>query len=152
MAQYVKSTSIPVSKTKAKTRTKAPARRVTAGTFKLVIIILLIFAVAVALVNQYTKIVKVSTEINALEQEIRDTEKLIDTLEGRIINTANWDEIESIARTELNMVSPNEASYTVVRLHELPEAVKNRASSEVKEDGGSDESRFSLMIKELLGN
>lgn len=151
MAQYVKATTAPRVRagqtrglTVKKTRTK---RRVKSSDLKIVVMILFVFLVSVGLINQYSKIISVSAQINSLEQEIKDTDMLIDILEGKVINMINWDEIEQTAKKDLNMVEPNKNDYTVIELKELPQDYKSVASSSSEEE--TTQSKLSLLIDYL---
>jgi cell division protein FtsB len=151
MAQYVKATTAPQVRagqtrglTVKKTRAK---RRVKSSDLKIVAMILFVFLVSVGLINQYSKIISVSAQINSLEQEIKDTDMLIDILEGKVINMINWDEIEQTAKKDLDMVEPNKNDYTIIELKELPQDYKSVASSSSEEE--TTQSKLSLLIDYL---
>jgi len=143
MAQYVKTTAAPqvrAGQTKGVTLKKA-------SDLKMVVMILFVFLVSVGFINQYSKIINVSSQINSLEQEIKDTDMLIDILEGKVINMINWDEIEQTAKEKLDMAEPNKNDYTVIELKELPQDYESITASTNQEE--ETQSKLSMLIDYL---
>jgi cell division protein FtsL len=151
MAQYVKTTTAPqaragqtrgVALKKAKTK-----RRVKSSDLKMVVMILVVFLVSVGFINQYSKIINVSSQINSLEQEVKDTDMLIDILEGKVINMINWDEIEQTAKEKLDMVEPDKNDYSAIELKELPNDYESINASTEQEE--ITQSKLSMLIDYL---
>lgn len=117
-----RSTSVTAkTKTTGKTRGRTKLR-VKSGALKRVALIVLVFVIAIGFMNQYSRIISVGAEINAMEKEIKNTQMLTDSLEAQVIKMINWDQIEYIAKTRLNMVEPTKECYTSMELKQLPQA------------------------------
>ncbi|MEL7569033.1 MAG: septum formation initiator family protein [Eubacteriaceae bacterium] len=149
MAQYVRQSQAPAIKAKQKQQ----AKRKTSQTemersiiFKRILLIVFVFLISLAFMNQYSRIINVSSQINSLETEIKQTDNLIDITEGKVLSTVNWDEIENKAKNQLGMIEPTKDNYTVIQLKDLPAGFdKTQAGSDDKTDK-TGKSNLSLLI------
>ncbi len=151
MAQTRKSAAVAAGKqniiqtrasmaTKQTTLGRARSRRrlrLTGATLKRVAMILLVFMIAMAFINQYSRIISVGGQINAMEKEIKSTQMLTDRLEAQVISMVNWDQIEYVAKTKLNMVEPTQACYTAMELKPLPQEYTQEKANIAQGEGGT---------------
>lgn len=129
---YSSASTTTKQRTVGKTRSKKRLR-VKGGAFRRVAVILLIFIVAVAFINQYSRIINVGAQINEMEKEIKSIQMLTDALEAQVIQMVNWDQIEYIAKTKLNMIEPTANSYTTMELKKLPQEYTQQKTARAQE-------------------
>ncbi len=149
MAQYVRQPQSPAIKTKQKQQAKrktAQNELEKAIIFRRILLIVFVFLISLAFMNQYSRIINVSSQINSLEQEIKQTDNLIDITEGKVLSTINWDKIEKIAKKKLGMVEPTKNDYTVIQLKDLPAGFNETQISSDAQNDKTDESNLSLLI------
>ncbi|NMC55779.1 MAG: hypothetical protein GYA50_00975 [Eubacteriaceae bacterium] len=149
MAQYVRQSQAPAIKAKQKQQARKKSSQIEMEKsiiFKRILLIVLVFLISLAFMNQYSRIINVSSQINSLETEIKQTDNLIDITEGKVLSTINWDQIEYTAKNRLGMIEPTKDDYTIIRLKALPAGFDTaQAGSDTKSDK-TYENNLSLLI------
>ncbi|RBP45550.1 septum formation initiator family protein [Garciella nitratireducens] len=135
--QYDSMYQEPIHKSKNKTRKKVkPYNKVkTKRNLRFITYTFIGFLLALVVLFQYVKLNNISQEIIFLEKELKQLNKLNDSLEGEMIANEDLQRIEKIAKEELGMVEPNENQMIPIEI-EKSNNIK-AATNQIKETPNS---------------